>query len=478
MNENGNGKLKLSTKIGFGVGDIFGGGAMMIIGFYYLYFLTDVVLLTPKLAGIVFLISKAWDAVTDPLMGMISDRTRTRWGRRRPYFLAGVVLIFLSFFAMWFPVDFDRELHRFIFILVAYVFFSTVITMVMIPYNALVPELTPDYDERTALTTFRIAFSGFSSLLCAVVPWEIVKAFDPDIRQGFIVMAVAFGLLFALPFIAVFFTTHERTEFQTAPERIDFKKNFLEPFKTPTFVNVLLMYLFAFVAMDVVMSIVIYFMTYYLNQGDATNYVLGTLLVVQLAVIPLYYLLSKRTSKKTSFTIAAIFWITSMGFSFFIGPDSPVSFVYVFGGLVGAGTGGIVIMIYSIFADVPDVDELYSGERREGIYSGMFMFMRKLSSALGIFLVSTLIDWAGYLAPIDGVQQEQTGDFILVLRIIFMVIPIVFLALCIYNAVRYSMTPKLHQRLKDFLERRRDADVMTDELSNEETEIKRLFERK
>lgn len=478
MDENKNGKLKLSTKIGFGVGDIFGGGAMMIIGFYYLYFLTDVVLLTPKLAGIVFLVSKAWDAVTDPLMGVISDRTRTRWGRRRPYFLAGVILIFLSFFAMWFPVDFDRELHRFIFILVAYVFFSTVITMVMIPYNAMVPELTPDYDERTALTTFRIAFSGFSSLLCAVVPWEIVKAFDPDVRQGFIVMAVAFGLLFALPFIAVFFTTHERAEFQAVPERIDFKKNFLEPFKTPTFVNVLLMYLFAFVAMDVVMSIVIYFMTYYLNQGDATNYVLGTLLVVQLAVIPVYYLLSKRTSKKTSFTVAAVLWIASMGFSFFVGPDSPVYFMYVFGGLVGVGTGGIVIMIYSIFADVPDVDELYSGERREGIYSGMFMFMRKLSSALGIFLVSNLIDWAGYLVPIDGVQQEQTGEFIMVLRVVFMVVPVVFLVLCVYNATRYAMTPKLHQRLKNFLERRRDADIMTDELSNEETEIKGLFERK
>jgi len=451
---------------------------MMIIGFYYLYFLTDVVLLTPKLAGIVFLVSKAWDAVTDPLMGMISDRTRTRWGRRRPYFLAGVILIFLSFFAMWFPVDFDSELHRFIFILVAYVFFSTVITMVMIPYNALVPELTPDYDERTALTTFRIAFSGFSSLLCAVVPWEIVKAFDTDIRQGFIVMAVAFGLFFALPFIAVFFTTHERMEFQVKPDRIDFKKNFLEPFKTPTFVNVLLMYLFAFVAMDVVMSIVIYFMTYYLNQGDATNYVLGTLLVVQLAVIPLYYILSKKTSKKAAFTSAAVFWIASMGFSFFIGPDSPIYFVYVFGGLVGVGAGGIVIMIYSIFADVPDVDELYSGERREGIYSGMFMFMRKLSSALGIFLVSNLIDWAGYLAPIEGIQQEQSDNFILVLRVIFMVIPVVFLALCIFFSVRYAMTPKLHQRLKDFLERRRDADVMTDELSREEEEIKGLFERK
>jgi oligogalacturonide transporter len=312
MKELAKGKLPLSTKIGFGVGDIFGGGAMMIIGFYYLYFLTDVVLLTPALAGTVILVSKAWDAVSGPVMGIISDRTRTRFGRRRPYFLAGIVLIFLSFFAMWYPVDFNKELHRFIYILVANIFFSTVLDLVMIPYNALVPELTQDYNERTSLTTYRIFFSGFSSLLCAVIPWEIVKAFKPHINTGFIVMAVAFGLFFALPFIATFLVTKERPEFQREPEPFHFKRSFIEPFKTPTFVSVMFMYLCAFVAMDMVMSIIIYFMTYYVGRQDETDYVLGVLLVVQLAVIPLYYLFSKRTSKKTAFVTAVAIWILSL----------------------------------------------------------------------------------------------------------------------------------------------------------------------
>jgi MFS family permease len=98
-------KLSLSTKLGYGAGDLFGGGAMTIIGFYYLYFLTDIVKISPALAGIAFLVSKIWDAVSDPLMGMISDRTRTRFGRRRPYFLAGIILIFIAFFLMWFPVS-------------------------------------------------------------------------------------------------------------------------------------------------------------------------------------------------------------------------------------------------------------------------------------------------------------------------------------------------------------------------------------
>ncbi|MCP4749377.1 MAG: hypothetical protein GY866_00655 [Proteobacteria bacterium] len=131
MKNLGDGKLSLGIKIGFGVGDIYGGGAMVIIGFFYLYFLTDILLIAPALAGTVFLVSKIWDAVSDPIMGIISDRTRTRFGRRRPYFLIGMLLIFLSFFMMWYPVDFSLEIHRFTYVVVAYVFFSTAYTIIM-----------------------------------------------------------------------------------------------------------------------------------------------------------------------------------------------------------------------------------------------------------------------------------------------------------------------------------------------------------
>jgi len=477
-------KLKLSTKLGFGVGDIYGGGAMLIIGIYYLHFLTDVLLISPVLAGLAFFVSKIWDAVTDPMMGYLSDRTRTKFGRRRPYFLAGIVLIFISFFLMWYPVDFELEMHRFIYILVAYIFFSTVITMVMIPYNALAAELTLDYNERTSLTTYRIIFSGISSLICAVLPFEIVKQF-PDARAGYVVMAAAFGLFFAIPFIATFLTTKERVEFQKEPVPFSFRRSYIEPFKTPTFLNVLLMYLFSFVAIDAVMSVVIYFMKYYLHRLNETDYVLGTLLVLQILVIPIYSKVSKITSKKTSFMIAALFWMVVMASSLLIKPEMSKAVIYIFGGLVGVGTGGIVIMIYSIFADVPDIDELYTGERREGIYSGLFMFARKLSSAVGIFLIAQVIALAGFVPPVEkivngkaiNIPQPQTPDFIMVLKLVFAVIPVVFLAFCVYNAFRYKLTPSLHARIKGHLDKRRVMGDMTPEMIEEERELKNILER-
>ncbi len=159
--------------------------------------------INPGLAGTAFLVSKIWDAVTDPFEGVLTDRTRTRFGRRRPYLLAGIPFIFLSFFLMWYPVSFASEAGRFAWVLAAYLFFSTVISLVMTPYSALAAELTLDYHERGSLMSWRILFSSVSSLVCAVAPLEIVRLFA-DVRTGWMAMAVVFGLFFALPFVAVF----------------------------------------------------------------------------------------------------------------------------------------------------------------------------------------------------------------------------------------------------------------------------------
>src|SRR5512138_538419 len=107
-------KLTFWQKLGYGMGDFYGGGAGTLISFFYLVFLTDVVRISPGLAGTVILISKIYDSITDPFEGILSDRTRTKLGRRRPYLLAGIPLVFLSFFAMFFPVNFESENSRFL----------------------------------------------------------------------------------------------------------------------------------------------------------------------------------------------------------------------------------------------------------------------------------------------------------------------------------------------------------------------------
>lgn len=472
-------KLTWWQKIGYGLGDIFGGGSGTLIGFYYLYFLTDVVRLHPGLAGTVILISKVYDSITDPFEGIIADRTRTRLGRRRPYLLFGIPFVFLSFFLLFYPSNASSEMLRFGMVVLTYLFFSTVVSLVMLNYNALHAELTLDYNERTSLSSVRIFFSTVSSILCALLPLEIVKQFA-DVRQGYIVMGLIFGAFFALPFIATVAATRERKEFQRPPGRFDWRI-FMEPFRVRTFVTSLMMYLLAFVAIDAVSSVIVYFMKYYLQRGDEASFVSGALLIVQVVALPFYVMLSKRIGKPRAYMVGAAIWVVMMLVSLLITPSSPGFVIYVFASLVGFGTGGVVVMMYAIFPDIPDVDELVSGQRREGIYSSMVTFMRKMSSALAIFLVSQAIGLAGYVRPVEEVvdnvtkliEQPQPASFLLALRLIFAFLTPVLVGAALFFASRFPLTAQRHARLNTLLAARRAGEAETPEQQAEAVALQR-----
>jgi len=172
-----------------------------------------------------------------------------------------------------------------------------------------------------------------------------------------------------------------------------------------------------------------------------------------------------------------LIWILSMGLSFLVVPGAPDFMVYLFAIMVGLGTGGIVVMIYAMFPDIPDVDELKTGERREGIYSAMVTFMRKLSSAIAIFVVSNILALSGYRSPVESstngvvklIEQPQTEGFILALRLIFFIAPVILLACALWVARKYPLTGAVHQKLRQVLEVKRQGKA----LSAEQVEIER-----
>ncbi len=478
-------RLPLLTRLGYGAGDLYGGGAFFIVSTLYLIFLTDIVGIRPALAGLVVLVARGWDALSDPIMGMISDRTRTRWGRRRPYFLFGIPFIVLSYILLWYPAALDAQWARFAYALVTYLFFSTVITMVMTPYNALASELTLDYGERSRLTSFRIAFSEISTIVSALLPLAIIEM-APSPRVGYPLMGAVFGLFFGLPFLATFFTTWERPGFsrRSTPPQL---KVFLEPFQIRTFRSFIALFLFAFVAIDVLLTIIVYWVTYYLEIPGLTNYLLGTLLIVQLICLPGYYWLSRRFSKRTALIIGACVWVGAMLAGLSISPAMPTTVYFIFAAVTGAGTGGVIVMAYAIYPDIPDVDELVTGRRREGIYAGSLTLLRKLTSAFAIFVIGQAIDIAGYIPPPEVVDQasaaaahpEQTEAFLMILRVIFAGLPLLFIGIAIVLAARFPLSPAIHARLKQYLARRReaaglDSDIAQDQMAGSPDEVEGL----
>ncbi len=458
------GKLKFSTKFWFAAADLYGGGAFNIINFYYAIFLTTVVKISPFWAGIVIAVSKVWDAISDPLMGRISDNTRTKWGRRRPYFLIGVPFIFVSFFLLWFPADFSDQILRIAFAMLAYIFFSTVNTMVMVPYQAMMPELTDDYNERSSVSGIRMGFSLGSSLLCAVIPPVIWGAFD-NVRMGYIAMAVVFGAFFALPWIGTFFKTKERNEYMHEPKRKgNIFKELIETMQVKSFRKLVYMYLCSFLALDVITTLFMFFMKFYLVKEEMGNLVLGVLILVEICSIPLAVFIAKKTSKKFSFALGSLLWAFFAVCTLFITPQMSIAVMFVLAALMGVSLAMPVVMVFSIFSDVTDVGELYFEKRAEGRFSGVQTLIRKACSAGAIALVMMGLGLAGFKEG-EGIVQPESA--ILTIRLILAIVPAVLLVVGAYIAKTMPLDNEKYNKLRKYLDSKRSGESVDEALAEE-----------
>ena len=178
-------KSQFSAKLAYGAADIYGGGSFLIISILYLVFLTDVVGLNPALAGSIPMIGKIWDALTDPIMGNIVDRTQSKFGAKRFYLLIGSFVGAITFAMMWITISASANTLYFFYLLM-YILFSTGFTIVMVPYNALLPDMVSDYTQRSAFTMYRMIFSALSAILAGLVPNMIVNRVGATQAQGFL----------------------------------------------------------------------------------------------------------------------------------------------------------------------------------------------------------------------------------------------------------------------------------------------------
>jgi oligogalacturonide transporter len=467
---NGNEKVPFITKFFFGFGDVYGGGVFNIINFFYAIFLTDVVKIPPVYASIIFLIGKIWDAITDPIMGYISDRTKSRWGRRRPYFLFGVPFIFLSFVMVWYPVSFESTFARFLYALFSYMFLNTVVTMVLIPYTAMSAEITLDYNERTAINSLRLMFSLLSSLLCAVLPMIIVKSIG-DPKKGYLTMSIIFGTFFALPYLGVFAFTKEKN-FKPATTKLNFKELIIEPLKIKTFRLYLGMFLFAYLAIDTVSVIFPYYMKYYIGRPYFVSAVLGVLLITEIIFVPVYATIAGKKSKNFAYIVGALVWMVGATITFFFRPEWPSQMLLVVASLIGAGVSAVAVMPHTILGDVTDVAELKYSERREGNISSLATFLRKVASALVQALILLILGAVGYINPKGNEIPKQPESVVLAIRLIVFVGPILLLLLGIYCAIKYPLKPEVHKKLIETLNtKRQGANVDENTLKGLEREL-------
>ncbi len=452
-------------KIIYGSGDWGKASFNSLRQIFYAIFLTDTVGLDPRLASFAALIAILWDAVNDPLIGTLSDNVRSRWGRRRPFFILFSIPFGLAFLVLWWAPPWESQWLLMLTVTLAYMFSDTIQTLVTVPYLALTPEIAPGYDERTSLTSYRMFFNLAATLTTVVAaPTIIDMAINAGLSQqrGYLLVAGMFGILAVIPFMLLFFTIRER---EVPPleqnEKIPFLKTVRLLWENIPFRYVTTIYVINWISFDVVAMMIPYYLLYWIAQGDMLakanlfgqklaleSAVLGIIMLVATLSIPLWNLVARRFSKRSAYIGGMSFWIVVQTLIFLLQPGQ-FNLVLLFSFFAGFSVSTAHIMPEAIFPDVIDWDELRTRTRHEGMYYGAINFMRKLSSALAIFIALQVLGWFGYQTPPEGALIfSQSSTALLGIRLLTGPMVVLFLIAAIIAAWFYPLSRERQVRIR------------------------------
>jgi GPH family glycoside/pentoside/hexuronide:cation symporter len=404
-------KLSIPKKMAFGICDLGGNAYFTLIGFSLLFFLTDIVNLNPLLAGIAIAIGRVWDAITDPMMGYISDRTRTRWGRRRIYMFFGAIFLFVCMILLWIKPFFDDQIMMFWWFTFVYCAANTAYTMINIPYGALTPEMTPDFDERTSINAYRMVFAVLGTFTATIGVNMILSGMEASfgVAGSWALMGLIMGAIFTLTALITVFGIKERDNREDKkPHQAglsDFIKSYIAVLKTKPFIPMLIGWTCHITGVNILMGTILYFFErVYLNK-DLVTPTMGGFLGAALVFIIVWRWVSRGLGKKQTYNLGMGIMVIALSIVFFIDPASgflPILIMIIIG---GAGFATQYIMPYAILPDIVEYDAIKNGVRREGEFYALWTFTSKLGQAFA----SLLIGWI-----LNLVHYSQTPDTALV----------------------------------------------------------------
>ena len=446
-------KLPFITNILYGMGDFGFSMNNSIISAFFSVFLVTVVGVAPGLVAIILFVGRSWDFVNDLLVGYISDRTRTRWGRRRPFLLFGTVPFGLSFLLLWLHPNFGQT-GLVIYYSLAYIIYEALATFVYMPYFALTPELTSDYDERTKLTSFRMMFNITGSLTAYILPLLIVgNDWTQATSRNVIIMAVAAGALAAAPYFGVFFGTKEKKEYQS--EKLPkFWPSLKAAFKNKPFVFGALMYLATWMAIIVIESNLQFFILHIIRRQSQNIIIMVSIFVTAIFALPFWNWVSKNWNKRRAYIIGVGFWSMVMIVLIFMNPQTPFWLILILCVLAGIGVSAGQVLPWAIIPDAIEWEEWHTGERNEGIFYSLVTLLGKIGMAIAQPLSLLVLQISNLQTGQDAVQPPSA---LLGIRLVVGPIPAMFLIAGILIAIFYPLERTQHRQIVDDLRTRRAA---------------------
>ncbi len=443
-------RLSTAKKVVYALGDHTVNLVLSAVSLLYFKFLMEHGGLSPFLAGLVVWIARIIDAFTDPGMGRLSDMTRWRSGRRRPYFLIGALPFGLFFALMWLSVPFESESARFVYYSSTYVCVSLAMTCISVPYLALLPEMATGYDERTSLNTFR-SVAAVMGTLAAVGMKPVADAIGGDSAAWAYTAAVT-AVWLVVPWLAVYAVSFERPGYDKSTPL-----GFLEGMRAlaahRTYRILSMLYILARIAVDLIGAMLLLYFAYWIGREEDFAPALGLFLVMVVLALPAWLAVAKKRDKRTLFIAGAAWW-SAIQIALFLADSSwPRWVLFAVPSLAALGYAVVEMMPWAMLGDVIDEDELATGERREGMYVGFFTFLRKIGGATAVLMMGLVLELSGFVGGLE--QTEQTERALLSIRTMTSLVPMVVLLLAIAVATRYPLTREKHARTLSALTLRR-----------------------
>jgi GPH family glycoside/pentoside/hexuronide:cation symporter len=434
------GKLRTRTKVFYGIGDLGNAVVNSAIQFFLMKFYTDAALVLPALAGNALLVGKIWDAVNDPLFGWITDRTKSRFGKRRVFMIFGALPLAIAIALLWFVPAVDR-VWTFVWIAATFLLFDTVWTLTNVPYYALTSELTDDYDERSSLTAYRMAMAVPAYLVGAALTPAIVGLFALQ-RTGYAFIGIAYGILAGLALLISAAGVRERTKLALArPEPSPFK-SLLVALKNRPFVRLCGVYFVINISFAFIKILMAYYLEYQLLMKAETSLVMGLMLICVTISLPFWQWVSRRIDKGPAYALGMLVGGAAIILTFFL-PHQSTGLIYAVAVLAGFGFSAQWIFPWAMVADVADYDRAETGQQRSGMYYGVWGLATKISEALALAAVGWILTGFGYVPNVEQAPQALLG-----IRLFFGLIPAGIIFLSLPLLLKYPITRKSHAAIR------------------------------
>lgn len=452
-----NRKLSAGIKLLYSLAEM-GVSMLRSVGdFFLLFYYTDVAGIDPALVGTALLLGKlTWDAINDPLFGYWSDRTRSRFGRRRIYMLIGALPVAL---ACWIQLSLPYGLTgiaAFFAVLFTFWLKDTFLTVFVVPYWAMAPELTHDYRERSSLATYRGVCNITGYILGAAGTTMLAGFFRGNglnLQQAWSATGLTYGVVAMMLFLITTFAVKEPAELAGKPSALPAFKSVIMCFKNRPFVILVAVFILTWFGNVVQSALFPYLLQYRLNMNAQIPTVLIILLLTTAVCIIPIKLLADKINKGPAYAVGLSVAALTLIWSYFFLPTSPTPLIYVMAVLLGMGLSAQWVFPFAMMPDVIEHDEKMTGERREGVHQGISNFITKLAVALGTAVPAWALAWFGYVPNVVQADGTQWG-----ILFVFSVVPAVSYLACLPFLLRYPITRKSHAALLEEIDEKKNVD--------------------